>query len=62
MRYEPHIVDQRDPTPMGEAIAKARLDYQSGRGVTHAVVSIWLGTWGEPDYKPFKQWLFEWNG
>ena len=62
MRHEPGIAKQRDSSPLAEAIAKARVDYESGRGVTHAVVSVWLMTWGEPDYKPFKQWLFEWDG
>ena len=62
MKHEPNIADRRDPMPFVEAIAKARVDYESGRGVTHAVVSEWLRTWSKPDYKPFKQWLYEWNG
>lgn len=62
MKHEPAISTRRDPTPMVEAIAQARLDYESGRGVLHAVVSEWLETWGTPDRKPFKEWLFDWNG
>ena len=62
MKHEPRIAEQRDPTPVAEAIAQARLDYQSDRGVLHAVVSMWLRTWGQPNYKPFERWLFEWDG
>ena len=62
MKHEPDIAAKRDPMPMAEAIAKARVDFESGRGVTHAVVSQWLMTWGTPERKPFKEWLYSWDG
>jgi hypothetical protein len=62
MKHEPNIADRRDPMPFAEEIAKARLDYSTGRGVDHVVVREWLMTWGEPNYKPFDVWLSEWDG
>lgn len=62
MKHEPAIIRSRDPSPVVEAIAKARIDYAADHGVSHAVVSMWLKTWGDADYKPFDQWLSEWDG
>lgn len=62
MKHEPGIIDRRDQTPLAKAIAQVRLEYPAGRGVEHFVVSEWLKTWSQPDYKPFETWLFAWNG
>ena len=33
-----------------------------GRAFPHEVVAAWLKTWGQPEQKPFKDWLADQNG
>ena len=51
-------VDDEDP----EGDARALADVEAGRLHDHAVVSRWLLTWGQPDRKPFKDWLADQDG
>lgn len=34
----------------------------AGRAYPHEIVSEWLKTWGQPDQRPFKEWLADQNG
>ena len=45
-----------------EQDARAMADVAAGRCYPHEVVGRWLMTWGEPDQKPFKDWLAEQDG
>ena len=40
-----------------EALERARASYAAGGGVEHDVVSLWLRTWGQPNRRPFRDWL-----
>ena len=39
------------------ADAQAEADIAAGRYYPHEVVGEWLKTWGDADFKPFKEWL-----
>ena len=62
MKHQAIPVGSQELRPFAEQIAQARAGYESGHGVDHAVVSVWLRTWGDTDYKPFAEWLYDWNG
>ncbi len=57
MKHEPGIFDEPDPAAEAASLARARADVAAGRVHDHAVVGEWLLTWGEPDFKPFREWL-----
>lgn len=61
MKHEPGPFKQDEEPPLAELIEQARTDYAADLGVDHAVVSIWLRTWGSPDCRPFEEWLAGWN-
>lgn len=51
-------VDDDDP----EGDAQAEADIAAGRVYPHEIVGKWLKTWGDSDYKPFKEWLADQSG
>ncbi|WP_315764809.1 antitoxin [Sphingomonas sp. Y38-1Y] len=57
MEHEPGIFETRDEEADAEADARAMADYRAGRSYPHSVVKQWLRTWGDPDFKPFDEWL-----
>ena len=56
----PGIRDIDDPDT--EDYERAMADLAAGRVYPHALVSRWLKTWGQPDRKPFKEWLADQDG
>ena len=48
---EPSIFDEADEAHEEALLAAAEADADAGRVVPHAEVSLWLETWGTPDYK-----------
>ena len=62
MKHDVDLHAPRDGEPLEAAFARARASYAAGTGVEHRVVSLWLKTWGDPDYRPFKEWLAAWDG
>lgn len=52
-----HVDDDDD-----EDDARAMADFAAGRCHDHAVVGRWLKTWGQPDQKPFREWLADQDG
>lgn len=62
MKHDVDLHAPRDEEPFEQAFARARASYAAGTGVEHRVVSLWLKTWGEADYRPFQEWLAAWDG
>ena len=62
MKHEPISPDPSRRRVDAEMIARDRAELAAGVGVDHAVVSLWLETWGKPGRQPFKEWLAGWNG
>ncbi|KQN24952.1 hypothetical protein ASE86_01345 [Sphingomonas sp. Leaf33] len=60
MKHDPAIAPGPD-TDAAE-IVKAKADLAAGIGVSHAVVSRWLMTWGTDDRRPFREWLAAQDG
>ena len=56
----PGILHVDDEDPEGDARAEA--DIMAGRCYPHEIVGEWLKTWGDADYKPFKEWLTDRDG
>lgn len=53
-----HVDDQDDDDEFDDIEAAIA----SGRAYPHETVSKWLNTWGQPDQKPFKEWLADQDG
>ena len=53
-----HVDDGDDEEDDAAALA----DLAAGRCYDHAIVGRWLLTAGEPDWKPFEEWLAEQGG
>lgn len=57
VKHEPAIFEHPDPAAEAASIARARADVAAGRVYSHEVVSRWLKTWGDDDFRPFDEWL-----
>jgi hypothetical protein len=53
----PPGIKSADEGDWEEELAQADADLAAGRFYPHAIVSAWLATWGDPDYKLFDEWL-----
>ena len=58
----PGIKSVDDPFDDEDDIGDLDTAIAEGRAFPHAVVRQWLKTWGQPDCKPFEEWLADQNG
>jgi len=62
MRHDRGVFETRNLETEAAQVERSRADASAGRIHSHAVVSGWLATFGDPDFKPFHEWLAEQNG
>ncbi len=62
MKHDIDLHAADDEEPLEEAFTRTRISFAARTGVEHRIVSIWLRTWGKPDFRPFREWLAAPNG
>jgi predicted transcriptional regulator len=52
MDRRPSLFDTTDESAEAAADARAEADYRAGRVISHAAMTRWLRSWGDPDELP----------